>query len=175
METFRSTSNDGRREAGEIAGLKSQFQQRILPRWLAVVLMATLASVNGGCGSSKAPSVVTPGPSLPPCAGTGSTVALPPDFPSGFPLPPGTVITSNQRAVSGAIIVSGFAPMTFKDTVAFFQSKLPAAGYTLLEGDAEMDEAESTFSGHGYHGKWKVNGILNCPGAVTLGVSLSKT
>ncbi|HUS11764.1 MAG TPA: hypothetical protein VMZ30_14955 [Pyrinomonadaceae bacterium] len=137
--------------------------------------MATLASVNAGCGGSKAPSVVTPGPSLPPCAGAGSSVGLPPDFPSNFPLPPGTVITSHQRGVSGAIIVSGFAPMQFKDTVVFFQSKLPAAGYKPLESDAEMDEAESTFSGQGYHGKWKVNGILNCPAAVTLGVFLSKT
>ena len=71
--------------------------------------------------------------------------------------------------------VSGFAPMQFKDTVAFLQSKLPVAGYKPLEGDAEMDEAESTFSGHGYRGKWRINGILNCPGAVSLGVSLSKT
>ena len=70
--------------------------------------------------------------------------------------------------------VSGFAPMQFKDTVAFFQSKLPAAGYKLLEGDAEMDEAESTFLGQGFRGKWKINGILNCPGAVTLAISLSK-
>lgn len=64
--------------------------------------------------------------------------------------------------------------MEFKDVVAFFQSKLPAAGYQLLEGDAEMDEAESTFSGQGFQGKWKINGLLNCPGAVTIAISLSK-
>jgi hypothetical protein len=64
--------------------------------------------------------------------------------------------------------------MEFKNTVAFFQSKLPAAGYQLLKGDAEMDEAESTFSGNGFQGKWKVNGILNCPGAVTLTIALWK-
>lgn len=125
--------------------------------------------------AQKAPPAVTRATSLPPCAGAGSPVELPPDFPSSFPLPPGTVITSSQRTESGAITVSGFAPMQFKDTVAFFQSKLPAADYKPLEGDAEMDEAESTFSGHGYNGKWKVNGIPNCPGAVTLGVSFSKT
>jgi hypothetical protein len=139
---------------------------------ISVTLLAVMWAA--GC-SSKAPPVVTPGPSLPPCAGAGSPVALPPEFPSSFPLPPGTVITSNQRTERGAITVSGFAPMQFKDAVIFFQSKLPTAGYKPLEGDAEMDEAESTFSGHGYNGKWKVNGILNCPGAVTLGVSFSKT
>ena len=55
--------------------------------------------------------------------------------------------------------------MEFKNAVSFFQSKLPAAGYKLLEGDAEMDEAESTFSGQGFQGKWKVNGILNLSGS----------
>jgi hypothetical protein len=100
---------------------------------------------------------------------------LPAEFPHSFPLPPGTVITSSQRSDRGAIVIGGLIPLEFKDAIAFFQTKLPAAGYQLLEGDAEIDEAESTFSGQGFHGKWKVNGILNCPGAVTLAISLSKT
>jgi hypothetical protein len=76
---------------------------------------------------------------------------------------------SNQRNDN-----HGAIPMSFKETAAFFQSKLPAAGYKLLEGDAEMDEAESTFAGRGFQGKWKINGILNCPGAVRLTLAIGK-
>ncbi len=46
--------------------------------------------------------------------------------------------------------------------------KLPAAGYQLGAGDAEQAEAEALFLGESVRGKWKVNGILNCPDAVTL-------
>ncbi|MEP6741560.1 MAG: hypothetical protein ABJB61_03605 [bacterium] len=140
----------------------------------AVVWIALLAVIfAGGCGSKPA-LVSTPAKSLPPCAKAGPAVGLPPDFPSNFPLPPGAVITSSQRYERGAIVVGGFIPLELKDAVAFFKGKLPAAGYQLLEGDAEMDEAESTFSGQGFRGKWKVNGLLNCPGVVALTIALSK-
>jgi hypothetical protein len=82
---------------------------------------------------------------------------------------------SSQRNERGVIVVGGVSPTKFKNAVAFFQRKLPSAGYKLLEGDAEMDEAESTFSGQGFQGKWKVNGILNCPGAVTLTIAVWKS
>jgi hypothetical protein len=136
--------------------------------------VALLVVMFAGCGGSKGPPASTPASSLPPCANTGPAITLPAEFPPGFPLPPGTIITSSQRSDRGAIVVGGFVPLAFKDAIAFLQTKLPAAGYQLLEGDAEMDEAESTFSGQGFRGKWKVNGILNCPGAVSLAISLSK-
>lgn len=139
-----------------------------------LMLAAMLVAMITGCGGSKEPAVSAPTTSLPPCAKAGPAVSLPSEFPNSFPLPPGTVITSSQRTERGVTVVGGFIPMEFKNGVSFFQSKLPDAGYQLLEGDAEMDEAESTFSGHGFHGKWKVNGILNCPGAVTLAIAVSK-
>jgi hypothetical protein len=140
-----------------------------------LVLTAFLILLLGACGGSKESTTSERSlvPALPPCANAGPVVDLPSEFPTSFPLPPGTVITFSQQTEKAAS-VSGFIPMEFKKTVSFFQSNLPGAGYQLLEGDAEMDEAESTFSGHGFHGKWKVNGILNCPGAVTLTIAVSK-
>ena len=126
-----------------------------------------------GCSGSKK-SEVTSANNLPPCASANTSVSLPSEFPASFPLPPGMVVTASQSAPSGSITISAALPMDFKPAVAFFQSKLPAAGYELLEGDAEMDEAESTFAGHGFRGKWKVNGILNCPGAVRLTLAIAK-
>ena len=129
-----------------------------------------------GCGRSTTPQTSSVAVSaLPPCANVSTSISRPPEFPSDFPLPDNTVITSSQHSQGGSVTISAAAPVTFKDAAAFFQNKLPAAGYKLLEGDAEMDEAESTFAGNGYQGKWKINGILNCPKAVRLTIAIAKT
>ena len=83
------------------------------------------------------------------------------------------MITSSGHP-SGAVTVDGVTPEEFRQAVAFFEREPPAAGFHLGEGDAEQGEAESFFSGRGYSGKWKVNGILNCPGAVTLTIAVRK-
>jgi hypothetical protein len=64
--------------------------------------------------------------------------------------------------------------MEFRTAVEFFMRQLPKAGYKLGEGDAEQDEAESGFSGHEITGRWKVNGILDCPNAVTLALFVNR-
>ncbi|HEV8602427.1 MAG TPA: hypothetical protein VGQ68_03425 [Gaiellaceae bacterium] len=89
-------------------------------------------------------------------------------------LPPQTVLTSVAQPVSGMTLVTGVVPSDFRSAVEFFVTKLPAAGYVNGAGDAEMDEAEALFTGEGVSGKWKVNGILNCPGAVTLALFVKR-
>jgi hypothetical protein len=83
-------------------------------------------------------------------------------------LPPGTVLMSVSHPLAGTTLVSGVVSQEFRSVVDFFVTKMPAAGYRNGTGDAEMDEAEALFTGPNVRGKWKVNGILNCPGAVTL-------
>jgi hypothetical protein len=65
-------------------------------------------------------------------------------------------------------LLKGVIASPFRSAVGFFITDLPAAGYVNTTGDAEMDEAESFFQGPAVRGKWRVNGILNCPDAVTL-------
>jgi hypothetical protein len=83
-------------------------------------------------------------------------------------LPPQTVLTSVKHPLAGMTLVTGVVSQEFRSAVDFFVTKMPAAGYRLGAGDAEMDEAEALFTGPNLRGKWKVNGIPNCPGAVTL-------
>jgi hypothetical protein len=75
---------------------------------------------------------------------------------------------SVTHPLDGMTLVTGVVPHEFRDAVDFFVTKLPAAGYRNGTGDAEMDEAEAFFTGPNVRGKWKVNGIANCAGAVTL-------
>lgn len=112
-------------------------------------------------------------PSVPACAAAGPAVPAPEELPEDLPLPPGTVFTGVQVAEEvGTIVLSGVVPSDLRTAAVFFTEELPAAGYQLGEGDAEQGEAESVFAGHGYRGRWRVNGILDCPNAVTLSLAI---
>ena len=67
------------------------------------------------------------------------------------------------------------APRRLRDASDFFRAELPKAGFELGEGDAEADEAEQAFTGHGLEGQWKVHSILDCPDAVSLSIAVSGT
>jgi hypothetical protein len=92
-----------------------------------------------------------------------------------LPLPPGTVLTSTDLAGKGPLVIGGYVPAQLADASAFFKEELPKAGFELGEGDAEGDEAEQAFTGHGLEGQWKVHSILDCPDAVSLTIAVSGT
>jgi hypothetical protein len=139
-------------------------------RMLATLGCALIAAVatgivvlhGGGNGTAEAAEVTAPS-----CASAEQGVAPPAEVPAAV-LPPGTIVTSVQRPRAGTTLVTAVVASPFRSAVEFFVVELPAAGYVNTTGDAEMDEAESSFRGASLHGKWKVNGILGCPDAVRL-------
>ena len=50
----------------------------------------------------------------------------------------------------------------------YFVSQLPRSGWKLGAGDAEGNEAESFFTGHGVTGHFKVRELPGCAGALSL-------
>jgi hypothetical protein len=136
------------------------------------VLGATAILMLAGCGGggSTPPSGGAPvATSMPSCAGAGAEVELPSGWPKTFPLQPGTVVTSARREAAGAVI-DAVVPDNLKSAKQFISRELPNAGYTLSGGEAEANEAETDFTGHGVVGRLKVRMIERCPGAVTLTV-----
>lgn len=121
-----------------------------------------------GCGGGGEPTNDGPAPSIPPCAKAGEAIPRPDELPADFPLPPGTVITSSATPYPGQLLIGAVIPGELGDTASFFSTQLPAAGYEVGRGDSEQGESEAPFTGNGFRGKWKVNGIADCPGAVTL-------
>jgi hypothetical protein len=142
-------------------------------RALASLCCAALAAVAVGVAAGRSGSEnrpereALPASGSPTCAHAGKAVDRPAAVPANV-LPPGTVLTASKDLGSGRALVGGIVPTDFRTAVQFFVTELPAGGYVIGAGDAEMDEAEALFSGPGVRGKWKVNGILNCPQAVTL-------
>jgi hypothetical protein len=122
------------------------------------------ATPAGSAAASPGPAQ-TPAPSLPPCAKAGPAVTLPPEFPTSFPLPPGTVITASRHA-GPTVVLEGFIPMELNQVTRFFVQKLPEAGFRLGRGEVERSEAESRFGGNGVAGFFKIRSIEGCPGAL---------
>jgi len=142
------------------------------------VLPHSLAASFAGCAAwrgESSPSNPSGARAPPPYAKAGATVSLPAEFPRDFPLPPGAVVASAERAGAQAFVARSFVPAASKDTVSFFSERLPAAGYQIGEGDAEMDEAEAASPAMVTPGKWKLNGILARPDATALTLTLWKS
>lgn len=144
-----------------------------------------LAIILGGCSDQgAAPETTRSAPKaerttvqkstagLPACANSGARVELPAAFPEEFPLPPGAVITSREKRSGDRIIIKGVAPAGFKQTLAFFQTKLPEAGFKPTDGEVEPDrqDAESSYESREYLGRWKITGVPDCEGATSLTV-----
>lgn len=140
--------------------------------------LVLLALVSAGCASQQSNRGAEPLAStaraspgmLPGCAGTGARIERPSDFPASFPLPPGTVMTSEERRSGGRLIVHMLAPSDAKAVARFFERELPTAGFRLTGGESEPGEAEANYEGSGYIGRWKVQDVDGCPGAVSLDV-----
>jgi hypothetical protein len=127
-------------------------------------LVVPLGCGGGGTEQTGQPLV----PTVAACAKVGASVSRPEGLPTDFPLPPGTVITSSATPYPGQALIVGVVPAELGDAASFFGTALPEAGYEVGRGDAEQGESEAPFTGNGVRGKWKVNGIEDCPSAVTL-------
>ena len=146
--------------------------------------MALLAACVVGCAtpsgrsapeSSRAASTASAPGTLPGCAGVTTRIERPSDFPARFPLPPGTVIASEERRSEGRIILHTFVPSEIRDVAVFFEKELPTAGYRQSGGESETGEAEANFEDASLKGRWRVRSIEQCPGAVSLDVLVGAT
>jgi len=133
---------------------------------LAAVVAAAVALVGWGGSSAPRAAQAVPG-RLPACASVPARVAVPRGW--TVPLPRGTVVTRVDSTAIRQVI--GYAPMSYADAVGYFRETFPKLGYRIGSGDAEMDEAEADFAGHGTRGRWRINALTNCPGATLVTVA----
>jgi hypothetical protein len=54
------------------------------------------------------------------------------------------------------------------------QQDLEDAGFVATNGEAEKDDAEATWSGHGYAGSWAIRASDDCEGTTLLQVAAAK-
>ena len=62
---------------------------------------------------------------------------------------------------------------TIAQAAAFMTRELPANGWTITASDAEQDEAEASFSGTGFTGRFRLHSITGCNDAVTFSIAVT--
>jgi len=72
------------------------------------------------------------------------------------------VVTSADAPFAGQLVLVAAIPGDLQEAAAFFGDALPERGYQVGIGDAEGSESEAPFTGNGFRGKWRVNGIPDC-------------
>jgi hypothetical protein len=147
------------------------------------LMSAAVALAAAGCAAgfqaTPAPTAIPsptprPAPSLPPCAtpSLAPVAPLPTGFPTTVPMPPGTYITG-ARSSANQVVVDAIVPGSLAQAAAFMTAELPKAGWTITGSDAEMDEAEASFSGAGFTGRFRLHSMTGCNDAVTFTVAVT--
>jgi len=129
-----------------------------------LALMILLPAIVGlaGCTPSAEESAEEPAQSVAPAENIRLTIQddsgdvtyegvsgdLPEGFPADFPIPVGVIEQSNRLLVGGqpmwSLVVQ--TPASYAETIAFFESQLPATGWTVTGSrEAELDWG-TTFS-----------------------------
>ena len=103
------------------------------------------------------------------CAAAGVERPLPAEFPSSFPLPPGTRITQGSVSAAGSLFVQGAAPLSAPEAVAFFRTEPARAGWrSTAQREREGAGVSAAFRGPGYTGTWTIDEVPGCPAAALL-------
>jgi hypothetical protein len=108
------------------------------------------------------------------CAKDARAKQLPAGFPSDFPLPSGTIVTTAEDRGSGGLVIEGVTPSAFTSVLHDLQTALPAKGFTPDNGETEPHDAESDWSSAGYTGRWAIRELTQCGGQTAVSVVARK-
>jgi hypothetical protein len=143
-------------------------------RATAKVLVAMSIALLSGCGDSE--SGEDDAAETPSCMESLTPTPVPEDgsFPTEWPFPPGTVVTSADEVPGGGVAVSAQIGAEFEEVLPFMQEDLEDAGFVATQGEAESDDAEATWTGGGYAGSWAIRSSDTCEGTTLLQVAAVK-
>ena len=149
------------------------------PALAGVLAAALLASGCGQDSRTASPQEPSPAPSGTACPSPAATDAAWSDgVPDEVPLPDGSEMTaSDDDAATGVQHVYFSVPMSFTDSVRFYLSELPRAGFTLGTGDSEESEADIPFDDGSRQFSLKLRGVpdpCRTDGLLTVGAGESE-
>ena len=58
----------------------------------------------------------------------------------------------------------------FADVLDFLNGEVQDAGYVVTSGETEEADAEASWEGNGYRGRWAIRASATCPGETTIQV-----
>lgn len=128
-----------------------------------------LIAVAAPACSSSAPTTSRPtnatpaGPTAKACPSAAPAhFRWPTPIPPGTPRPDGATLGDRKQLPVGATVVEVDVPDGLKAQITFVERTFPAAGYQLLRGDAEQDEADIPFRHGTLAGRLRLQGDEPC-------------
>jgi hypothetical protein len=106
------------------------------------------------------------------CLADASPAATPyPDgAPTSWPWPPSTVVYNAEDRGADGIILTATTSTPFARVLAFLNGPVSTAGHAVTSGETEEHDAEATWSGNGFHGRWAIRESSACPGETVIQV-----
>jgi hypothetical protein len=135
---------------------------------LTLLLAPAILAAVAGCGSSSSGAKAGAGESAHATPSSCPTpAAVQTQFPAGassdLPRPDfATSPTEVPVTVKGVTLLRFTTAMSLRQAVAFLIKQYPAAGYRVLNGDSEEEEADAPFVKGNLHGKTRISGTGPC-------------
>jgi uncharacterized lipoprotein len=132
--------------------------------------LALLVVAVAGCGDGESEEeklaekqLAASGAPTPVCVDEApSGTPVPDAFPADFPMPDGSVVYASEERSGGRTIVYAVVDADVKTVLEQLQQGLPDAGFELTEGEVEERDAESSWTGNGYTGRWAIREVAGC-------------
>jgi hypothetical protein len=143
----------------------------------AAVLLLTAGC--GGHGDSRAEGDADAGSSAADpqtCLADASPVGSTPDgYPNDFPMPPGTVVFHVEDRGAEGVVATGVTDTPFRDVLDALNGPAQRAGFKVSNGETEDHDAEATWTGNGYTGRWAIRESATCRGQTVIQLLSKRT
>jgi len=144
-------------------------------RYVVVAALAAVVLGLAGCESEKereSEKELATAADLTTCQADATPAPTPyPDgFPADWPFPPHTTVFGAEDRGNDGMVVSAVTSSSLDQVLDFLNGDVEDAGYQVGSGETEEHDAEASWSGNGYHGRWAIRESAACPGEVTLQV-----
>jgi hypothetical protein len=150
--------------------VRTTIGHRLAAHVVVGLSLALVSACSGGVAEDEGPAASST------CMASLTPASVPKDgsFPTGWPFPPGTVVTGTEDVPGGGLAVTAHVGSEFEKVLPFMQHDLERAGFVANRGEAEHDDAEATWTGGGYAGTWAIKSSDTCPGSTLLQVAAVK-
>lgn len=122
------------------------------------------ASVSGDPDSTAADRSV--------CQADAQQVGAPPAdaFPAEWSFPPDTTLYDAEQRADVGTILTAVSSAPFDDVLEFLNTDAVDAGFEVVEGETEEDDAEASWSSTDFTGRWTIRKSGDCPGETVIQV-----
>lgn len=137
--------------------------RHITTRLVATPLLLLATACTSHVSSDPAADRATAPADTSTCLDHAMTVSSFPDgYPEDFPMPPGTVVYDVEDRGQDGVIATGVTATPFDDVLQAMNNARQA-GYAVTSGETEENDAEASWTGNGYVGRWAIKKSATCP------------